>query len=72
MEGIHCGSLTRAYETLPESMKSELDGKTATHEMGDFRNNYSVGKMSGVDVTVAHQRFGSAVHPVIQRHPVSD
>ena len=27
--------------------------------------------MSGVEVTAAHQRCGSAVHSVIQRHPVS-
>ena len=44
---------------------------TAIHEIGDFRNNFAARAMNGAEVTAAHQQFGSAVHPLIQRHPAS-
>ena len=64
-------SLCRAYETLPEGIKSELEDLSAVHDLGDFRNDFSVGEMDGAKVTAAHQQFGSAIHKVIQTHPVS-
>ena len=64
-------SLSRAYETLSDAMKSEIAELTAVHDMGDFRNNFTVGESSGDKLTDAHQRFGSAIHPVVKTHPVS-
>lgn len=64
-------NLYAAYDALPEDMKSYLDGMTAVHDMGDFRNNFTVGQTSGDKLVAAHQRFGSAVHPIVQRHPVT-
>ena len=64
-------SLCRAYETLPEGIKSELADLTAVHDMGDFRNNFAIGECSGAKIQAAHQKFGSAIHPVVQTHPVS-
>lgn len=64
-------SLYAAYDALPEDMKTYLDGMTAVHDMGDFRNNFTVGEATGDRLVAAHQTFGSAVHPVVQRHPVT-
>lgn len=64
-------SLSRAYDTLPDGIKSELEDMTAVHDLGDFRNNYSVGETDGAKVMAAHQNFGSAIHRVVQTHPVS-
>lgn len=62
-------SLYAAYDALPETMQAVLEGKTAVHDMGDFRNNF--GAEGGAAVSAAHSRFGSAVHPVVGRHPVT-
>jgi taurine dioxygenase len=64
-------NLCAAYEALPEGLKSELAEMTAVHDMGDFRNNFTVGQTSGERLMAAHQRFGSAIHPIVQVHPVT-
>ncbi len=60
-----------AYESLPAEMKSHLDSLEAIHDMGDFRNDFlgeggSIGKLNE-----AMARQGSALHPVVPRHPVT-
>jgi len=66
-------SMTAAFDDLPDGMKSDLRALNAVHDMGDFRNNFSVGKQTGNadELIAAHGRFGSAIHPVIQTHPVT-
>ena len=64
-------SLCRAYETLPEGIKSELEDMKAVHDMGDFRNNYAIGECDGTKIQAAHQKFGSAIHSVVKTHPIS-
>ncbi len=64
-------SLSRAWETLPPGIQSELEDMTAIHDLGDFRNNFAVGETDGAKVMDAHQRFGSAIHPVVKNHPAS-
>lgn len=64
-------SLVSAYESLPEGIKSEIDEMHAVHDLGDFRNNYSVGETNGDKLAEAHQKFGSSIHKVVQVHPVS-
>ena len=66
-------SMTAAYDDLPDGMKSELRGLKAVHDMGDFRNNFTTGKPVGnaKELASAHQRFGSAIHDVVQTHPVT-
>ncbi|MCP5075140.1 MAG: taurine dioxygenase, partial [Rhodobacteraceae bacterium] len=66
-------SMTAAYDALPESMKTELKGRTAVHDMSDFRNNFSVGEPTGnaEKLTAAHARIGSAIHPMVKHHPVT-
>lgn len=64
-------SLSCAYETLSDSIKSEIAELSAVYDMGDFRNNFAIGETSGDKLTGAHQRFGSAIHPIVKTHPVS-
>ncbi len=60
-----------AYEALPAGVKADLEGLTGVHDMGDFRNDFTRGETSGERLTAAMQRFGCAIHPVVQRHPVT-
>ena len=66
-------SMGAAYDALPAGMKSDLEGLRAVHDMGDFRNNFSHGDAvtCGEELAAAHQRFGNALHPVVQIHPVT-
>lgn len=64
-------SLSRAYETLPETIKSELQTMTAVHDMGSFRNQFATNEIEGSKIVAAHKEFGSAIHPIVQTHPVS-
>ncbi len=64
-------NLYAAYDALPAGIKRDLEGMTAVHDMGDFRNNFAVGEDDGARLTAAHQRFGSAIHPVVRTHPVT-
>lgn len=64
-------NLYAAYEALPDDMKAYLDGMMAVHDMGDFRNNFSVDETSADRLIEAHKRFGSAIHPIVREHPVT-
>ena len=64
-------SLCRAYETLPKGLKDELNNLKAVHDMGGFRNNFSIDETDGKKLNEAHQNIGSAIHNVIKTHPVS-
>ncbi len=64
-------NLYEAYDALPDDMKGYLEGLTAVHDMGDFRNNFAVSETGSEKLVAAHQRFGSAIHPVIRTHPVT-
>ena len=64
-------SLARAWDTLPEGIKSELEGLSAVHDMGDFRNNFADGEENVHKLIEAHNTFGSAIHPLVKVHPVS-
>lgn len=64
-------SLSRAWETLPAGIQSELEQLKAVHDMGDFRNNFTTGETSPAKLNDAHRQFGSAIHPVVKTHPVS-
>ena len=63
-------SMSAAYNQLPEGWKNFLEDLEAIHDMGTFRNDYL--KEGGVEsVNQALQKVGSAVHKVIETHPVS-
>lgn len=64
-------SMYAAYDALPEEMKTYLDDKSAVHDFGDFRNDF-LRQEGGVQaLNAAMARIGSAVHPIVQRHPVT-
>ena len=57
-----------AYDRLPDGMKRDLEGLEAIHDMGDFRNSFSV---SSEKLTEAMGRFGQMIRPLIGKHPVT-
>ena len=63
-------SMSAAYNQLPEGWKQYLENLEAIHDMGTFRNDYL--REGGVaSVNDALKEVGSAVHKVIETHPVS-
>jgi taurine dioxygenase len=64
-------SMYAAYDALPSDMKAHLEGMVAIHDMGDFRNSFTVGETDAIRLNAAMQRFGSALHQVVQVHPVT-
>ena len=63
-------SMSAAYESLPDGWKEELEGLKAIHDMGTFRNDFY--REGGVDsVNSALKKVGSAVHKVVDTHPIS-
>lgn len=64
-------SMYAGYDSLSEEMKAQLEPLSAVHDMGDFRNNFAGGPDASERLTAAMQRFGSAVHRVVQTHPVT-
>lgn len=64
-------SMVAAYDALPDEMKDMLASLKAVHDMGDFRNNFTVDEESGDKLTTAMQKFGCAIHNVVKIHPVT-
>ncbi len=63
-------SMSAAYDQLPAGWKNQLENLEAIHDMGTFRNDFF--KEGGIDsVNSALQKVGSAVHKVIETHPIS-
>jgi taurine dioxygenase len=59
-----------AYEALPEMWKQHLEGMEAIHDIGTFRNDfYNKGGIEAVNNGL--KSTGSAVHKVVDVHPVS-
>lgn len=66
-------SMTAAYAALPNEIKKYIHELKAVHDMSDFRNNFTVGEPEGLanKLIKAHERFGSAIHPIVKIHPIS-
>ena len=63
-------SMSAAYDNLPDGWKQHLDNLEAINDMGTFRNDFY--RDGGIDsVNNALKNVGSAVHKVIETHPVS-
>jgi taurine dioxygenase len=63
-------SMSAVYGGLSAGWKSDLQSLSAIHDMGTFRNDYyQRGGLKAVDEALTE--VGSAVHPVIDTHPVS-
>ena len=62
--------MSAAYDNLPDGWKQHLEKLDAINDMGTFRNDFF--KDGGIDsVNNALKNVGSAVHKVIETHPVS-
>jgi len=63
-------SMSAAYDSLPDGWKEHLEGLEAIHDMGTFRNDFY--NEGGIDsLNSALKKVGSAVHKVIETHPIS-
>ena len=63
-------SMSAVYQALSDGWKSDLAPLLAVHDMGTFRNDYY--QRGGVnEINRALSEVGSAVHPVVEIHPVS-
>ena len=63
-------SISAVYDSLTDGWKEELEGLEAIHDMGTFRNDFY--KEGGINsVNSALKKVGSAVHKVIEKHPIS-
>lgn len=63
-------SMSAVYDGLSNGWKSDLAPLFAVHDMGTFRNDYY--QRGGVnEINRALSEVGSAVHPVVEIHPVS-
>lgn len=60
-----------AYDALPDEMKAQIEPLSAVHDMGDFKNVYTVGEKSADKLMAATQRFGCAIHRIVQAHPMT-
>ena len=63
-------SMSAAYDNLPDGWKQHLENLEAINDMGTFRNDFY--RDGGIDsVNNALKNVGSAVHKVVETHPVS-
>jgi len=63
-------SMSAAYDNLPDGWKQHLENLEAINDMGTFRNDFY--RDGGIDsVNNALKNVGSAVHKVIETHPIS-
>ena len=63
-------SMSAAYDNLPNGWKQHLENLEAINDMGTFRNDFY--RDGGIEsVNNALKNVGSAVHKVVETHPVS-
>lgn len=60
-----------AYESLPAEVKAQIATLRAIHDMGDFKNSFVDASNSSARLLEATRRFGFAIHPLVQTHPVT-
>lgn len=64
-------SLAAAWESLPDAMKDLLATLEAVHDIGSFRNDFIKPDRDTTALNQAMMNIGSAVHPVVRKHPVT-
>ena len=64
-------NLYAVYDALPDHIKALLQDQSAIHDIGTFRNDFLGPELDVLAVNQALLDTGSAVHPVIQTHPVT-
>jgi taurine dioxygenase len=64
-------NMDRAFDTLPAEIRILVSRLSAVHDMGAFRNNYLKENNDIGALNKGMAAFGSAVHPVAPKHPVT-
>ena len=66
--------LSSIYAALPNDIKKYLKTLKAVHDMGDFRNTYTNNEPIGAahKLNEGHKKFGSSIHPIVKKHPVTN
>ncbi len=58
------------HDALPSGLRKDLEELSAVHDMGSFRSHaYKSGGVDGINERM--ESVGSAVHPIIDHHPVT-
>ena len=58
------------HDALPPGLRKDLEQLSAVHDMGSFRSHaYKAGGIDGINEQMGS--VGSAVHPIIDHHPVT-
>lgn len=61
-----------AYERLEPGLRRDLEGLTAVHDMGNFRNSFTQGPDGSAErLSAAMTRMGCAVRPLVDVSPVT-
>jgi len=64
-------NLFAVHDTLMPGLRSDLEGLSAVHDMGSFRNHaYAEGGVELMNERMAE--VGSSVHPIIDHHPITE
>jgi len=66
--------LSSIYDALPNDIRKYLETLNAVHDMGDFRNTFIKNEPIGPaeKLNKGFMKFGSAIHPVVKTHPVTN
>ena len=64
-------SMYAAYEQLSDPMKDELANLEAIHDPGSFRNHFMGAEKNSKSMDQRMLEEGSALHPLVQVHPVT-
>ena len=66
--------LSSIYDALPNDIRKYLETLKAVHDMGDFRNTYTNNEPIGAahKLNEGHKKFGSSIHPIVKKHPVTN
>ena len=65
--------LTSIYQSLPTHIQNYLSSLKAVHDMGDFRNTFTINEKEGSanKLNEGFVKFGSSIHPIIKIHPIT-
>jgi taurine dioxygenase len=64
-------NMYEAFDSLPAELRALVSRLSAVHDMGAFRNNF-INENNDVEALNAGiAKFGSAVHPIAPKHPVT-
>lgn len=64
-------SMYAAFDALPKELQALTSRLSAVNDMGAFRNDFLAGDCNVDALNEGMTKFGSAVHPIAPKHPVT-